>query len=61
MIGCVIVEGIAIVVLALLCRRLYGDVIKMAQTMAGMPVQIPENGTSRVISPYKKKKEGDKM
>lgn len=61
MIACVIVEGIAIVVLALLCWKLYGDVIGMARTMAGMPVQIPGNGTSRVISPYKKNREGDKM
>lgn len=61
MIACVIVEGIAIVVLALLCRKMYGDVIGMAQATAGIPVQIPENGTSRVISPYKKKKEGDTM
>ena len=61
MIACVIVEGIAIVALALLCWKLYGDVIGMARNMAGMPVQIPENGTSRVISPYKKNKEGDKM
>lgn len=60
MIACIIVEGIAIVVLALLCWKLYGDVIRMARTMAGMPVQTTENGTSRVISPYKKK-EGDKM
>ena len=42
MIACVIVEGIAIVVLALLCWKLYGDVIGMARTMAGMPVQIPD-------------------
>lgn len=61
MIACVIVEGIAIVALALLCWKLYGDVIGMARTMAGMPGQIQENGTSRVISPYKKIKEGDKM
>lgn len=60
MIACIIVEGIAIVVLALMCRELYWVVIKMAQAVAKIPVQIPESGTSRVISPYKKK-EGDKM
>lgn len=60
MIVCIIAEGIAIAALALLCRKLYGDVIGMARTMAGMPVQIPDS-TSRVISPYKKKKEGDMM
>lgn len=60
MIACVIVEGVAIVVISILCWKLYGDVIVMARTMAGMPVRMPENGTSRVISPYKKK-EGDTM
>lgn len=59
MICAVITEGIVIVVLSLLCMRLYRDVMEMARTMAGMPV-LPDSGKSRVISPYKKK-DGDTM
>lgn len=59
MICAVIAEGIVIVVLSLLCMRLYRDVMEMVRTMAGMPV-LPDSGKSRVISPYKKK-DGDTM
>lgn len=59
MICAVIAEGIVIVVLSLLCKRLYKDGMEMARTMAGMPV-VPDNGKSRVISPYKRK-DGDTM
>ena len=58
MIVCVVMEGIVIVVLALLCRRMYGDLVAMARASAGLPAEEGD-GNSRVISPYKRKKEGD--
>lgn len=57
MIVCVIAEGIVIVVLSLLCRRMYGDLVAVARASAGLPAEEGD-GNSRVISPYKKK-EGD--
>lgn len=58
MIVCILLEAAAILILGMLCHRLYGDVVGMARSMAGMPDK-PDTGKSRVISPYKKKKEGD--
>lgn len=57
MIVCVITEGVVIVVLALLCHRMYGDLVAVARASAGLPAE-EGGGNSRVISPYKKK-EGD--
>lgn len=56
LIVCVCIEAVAVVVLAVLCGKLYGDVVGMARSMAGMPPV--QQGKSRVISPYKRRKGG---
>ena len=59
MIGVLIVQGTLNLALAVLCWRMYRDVLAMARTMAGMPPVVQDSGNARIISPYKKKKEGD--
>lgn len=53
MIYVLIVQGAANVVLAVLCWRMYRDVLGMAREVAGMPPVMQDKGNARIISPYK--------